>query len=79
MDETLNVRGCCSFGTFLDAFTRAAARRGVPLVLVDRRIARRDWRAGLTGGEALEMQRKALHREAPVIAMGSSPSRNNGG
>lgn len=57
-------RGCCAFDTFVTAFAGAARRRNVPLILVNQLQARRHWRLGLTGGEALEVQRGELIRHS---------------
>jgi len=57
-------RGCCCFDTFLEAFMAGARRYGVPLILVDRLQARRHWRTGLTGQEALVTQRRVLLQES---------------
>lgn len=58
------ARGCCTFHTFLEGFIASARRNSVPLLLIDRCLARRHWRTGLTGHEALTTQRTRLLKEA---------------
>ena len=57
-------RGCCSFDVFFTGFIAAARNHHVPLVLIDKLQARRHWRCGMTGHEALLTQRKILINEA---------------
>lgn len=56
-------RVCCTFDTFLNAFMRAAHQKRIPLLCVNRLEARRDWRRGMTGFEALNKQALRLNRE----------------
>lgn len=56
-------RSCCGRDTFFCAFLKAAYEDAVPLLLVDRCLARRRWRQGLTGREALMMIRKDFLKE----------------
>jgi len=50
-------RGCCNFDTFLNSLCSAARKTKFPLLLVDRLQARKHWRKGMTGYEALITQR----------------------
>ena len=54
---------CCSWDTFLDGFLKSASQKGLPLLIVDRCKARRFWREGLTGAEAVHMIRSELLKE----------------
>lgn len=58
---------CCTFDVFLTGFMAAAHRHKIPLVCVNKMRARRDWRSGMTGNEALLTQRTALLKEAEYI------------
>lgn len=60
-------RGCCEFSTFLEGFLNAARRYDVPLVCINQLQARRHWRAGMTGAEALDMQKREMQREAEYL------------
>ena len=62
-------RGCCEFSTFVEGFMAAAEQHKVPLACVNRLQARRDWRAGLTGFEALWMQKRELEKEGEYAAL----------
>lgn len=67
MWQTDYYRGCCTFETFSTAFIAKASHYKVPLILIDRLRARRDWRAGMTGTEALLSQRRDLMREGEYV------------
>lgn len=67
MWRTDYYRGCCTFEAFTSGFVAAALRHKVPLILIDRLRARRDWRAGMTGAEALLTQRGDLLREGEYV------------
>lgn len=67
MWQTEYYRGCCTFEAFSTAFIAAASRHKVPILLIDRLRARRDWRAGMTGGEALLSQHRDLVREGEYV------------
>lgn len=69
MWRTNYVRGCCDFSTFLEGFLAAARRHKVPLACINRLQARRDWRLGLTGNEALLMQKRELEKEGEYAAL----------
>lgn len=56
MSERDYFRGCCYFDDFLNAFMKAARRKNFPVLIAYRLQARRDWRKGMTGGEALRSQ-----------------------
>ena len=60
-------RGCCEFSTFVDGFLAAARRHDVPLACINSLQARRDWRSGMTGYEALMMQRRELLKEGEYL------------
>lgn len=57
-------RGCCTFEAFTTGFIEAANRKKIPLVLINKLRARRDWRNGMTGFEALQTQRFEILKEA---------------
>lgn len=57
------------FEVFCTAFIAAAGRHKVPLVLINRLRARRDWRTGMTGAEALLSQRDDLLREGEYVLL----------
>ncbi|SEG13922.1 hypothetical protein [Marinobacterium lutimaris] len=61
--------GCCEFSTFLEGFLSSARRNKVPLVCINRLQARRHWRMGMTGNEALLTQRMELAREGEYNAL----------
>lgn len=48
-------------------FIAAAARHNIPLCCIDRLQARRDWRRGLTGNEALLKQRQELLKDSEYM------------
>lgn len=54
---------CCDWDTFFSSALRACADLRFPAVLLDKRRARRHWRAGLTGYEAVKMQQQAVAKE----------------
>ena len=60
-------RGCCSFDVFVSGFIAASVRSGVPLACINKLRARKDWRSGMTGAEALFMQRQDLLKEGEYI------------
>lgn len=62
-------RGCCEWHTFMGDFMNAAARYKVPLICINRLQARRDWRSGMTGSEALLMQRQVLLKEGEYVLL----------
>lgn len=60
-------RGCCTFSTFMGSFIEAARREKFPLILVNRLEARQHWRQGLTGAEALLMQKVKNQMEGEYL------------
>lgn len=69
MWRTEYYRGCCTFETFSTAFIAAARYHKVPTLLVNRLRARRDWRSGMTGREALLSQYRDLVREGEYLQL----------
>lgn len=67
---------CCDFDTFLNGFTASARHHKVPLACVNRLQARRHWREGMTGNEALLMQRAELLREGEYAAISNKRVRD---
>lgn len=60
MKEKWVDRRCCDWDTFLTSLMRACEKLKFPLILINWRMARRDWRRyGMTGAEVVKMQRNA--------------------
>lgn len=51
------------------AFIAAASHHKVPILVIDGLRARRNWRAGLTGEEALLSQHRDLVREGEYVQL----------
>jgi hypothetical protein len=60
-------RGCCFFHVFLQGFMKSLSKNKVPACLINTLKARKDWRIGMTGNEALLTQMNELVKEGEYI------------